>query len=54
MVASRVRLTHPWGLPLAPGTLFSDEIKVPTRGAHLGRTGWHWTVQCKAWQELGN
>jgi len=44
VAASRVRLTHPWGLALAPGTLFSDEIVVPTAGANYSPDGWHWTM----------
>lgn len=47
VTSSRVGLTHPWGRPLAPGTCFSDEIKVPTAGAHLNREGWHWRVECR-------
>jgi hypothetical protein len=54
VVASRRRLTHPWGLPLMPGTLFSDEIKVPTHGQHRDRRGWHWTVECRGREELSN
>ena len=44
--ASRVRLNHPWGLTLAPTTFFSDEIVVPTEGAHLSAGGWQWTIKC--------
>ena len=45
--ASRVRLNHPWGLPLVPGTYFYDEIKVPTFGAHRDVEGWRWEVTCE-------
>ena len=48
VTSSRVGLWHPWGRPLSPGTCFSDEIRVPTGGAHLKRDGWHWTVECRA------
>jgi hypothetical protein len=48
VAAARVRLEHPWGLPLAPGTFFSDEIRAPARGVHLDPRGWHWTVRCRA------
>ena len=47
VAASRVRLTHPWGLPLMPGTFFMDEIRVPTSGAHRDTEGWHWTLECR-------
>ncbi|MEM7203384.1 MAG: hypothetical protein AAF628_24185 [Planctomycetota bacterium] len=43
VAASRVRLTHPWGWPLRPGSMFSDEIQAPTWGAHRGED-WHWEI----------
>ena len=48
VVATKLKLVHPWGAALAPGTMFSDEIKVPTEGAHLNLAGWHWTIGCRA------
>lgn len=45
---SRVKLRHPWGLPLAPATFFSDEITVSTQGAHLDPGGWTWEIECIA------
>jgi hypothetical protein len=45
--ASRVRLVHPWGVPLGRDTLFSDEISTPTLGAHL-RRGWQWRLDVEA------
>ena len=47
VVASKLELRHPWGLPLHPGTMFSDQLTVPTDGAHLRPEGWHWTVQLR-------
>ena len=52
VTSARVGLTHPWGRPLAPGMCFSDEIRVPTGGAHLNEAGWRWTVECRARAEL--
>ncbi len=48
VAASRVRLTHPWGLPLAPGSSFADEITAPTRGAHWDRGCWRWRIDVEA------
>ena len=48
VAASRVELNHPWGFPLMPGTLYSDEVSVATLGAHLDDKGWHWQVTCEA------
>ncbi|MCA8958393.1 MAG: hypothetical protein KDC87_20110 [Planctomycetes bacterium] len=39
-------LIEPMGYAHAPGDVWSDVIKVPTRGAHLQK-GWSWRIGCR-------
>jgi hypothetical protein len=43
--AGRIRLVHPFGWPLRPGTEFGEELRALTNGAHL-EPGWRWTMSC--------
>lgn len=45
--SSEVRLEHPLGLLLRPGTMFVDEIRTPTAGLHRDPQGWSWTMECR-------
>ncbi len=43
--AGRLRMQHPWGLPLGPWMMYTDEVEVPLAGAHRRPEGWHWKVE---------
>jgi hypothetical protein len=43
----RVRLVHPFGWPLKPGTFFADEVRAETQGLHW-QDGWQWSVEIEA------
>lgn len=43
----RVRLVHPFGWTLKPGTFFADEVRAETHGIHWGE-GWQWAIEVEA------
>jgi hypothetical protein len=45
--AGKVRLVHPWGLTLNPGTFFAQEVRTQTHGIHWDPQGWTWEIQVK-------
>jgi hypothetical protein len=47
----RVRLVHPFGWPLKPGTFFADEVRAETAGLHW-QQGWQWTFQIEAHERI--
>jgi hypothetical protein len=40
----KVRLVHPWGRALAPGTFYADEVRAPLGGIHWDPEGWSISV----------
>ncbi len=40
----KVRLIHPWGRPLMPGTFYADEVRAPLDGIHWDPQGWSLSV----------